>query len=343
MKKKTRNKIISLSPKEGVVLPTEVDINTYKVMYGLFNAKPDVETKFLKGRKKIEIEDINDLNNKIQEKLEILKVVTSLTSADITFYDKRLKNFSNISDFFNYNWNTSQKIKTINLIWNFSIKIEKYPLPQPHTLTLRLGSKPKPSEIFHVIMDQNDSEMDEYFSSAVCKVDFVNRLISEELITIVFNWYESLSSAKEGGYLEKLINKYDRQIADFVPYLFVIVILILIYSVVNNTIEIPNQITNWNILFKELVLGIIIASIVIIISFFSGKLFGHYKIYHTLSKLNIYTMFEITNGDKEKNKNIEKDNWKLINELGKYLLVWVVTSIFAYLLPIIIKLLTIKG
>lgn len=339
---KKSQKITPLSSIEGNLLPSDVDIKAYKSMFYLLNAKPDTEIKFLKEKRRIELEDIYNLNEKVQEKLKTLNVVVGITSLDVIFYDKRAKSFGSWLEFTQVDWVIPQKIKTINITWDFSLKLPQYRVPQRHTLKVRLGTKPRTSEIFHIVVDEDDLELDEYLSSVVCKVDFINPLIADELINIVSIWYESLSQIHKRSKLDILFDKYPKQIADLVSYLIPITVLILTYSIVNNFVQIPNQISNWTLFLREIVLGLTVVTISLIIAFFIGQILSHYKVLHTLLKLRDYSMFNITKGDINRNKEVKEENSKVIKELSLQALVYVVFSFIVYILPYITKLLFIK-
>ena len=116
-----------------------------KAMFYMFAGKPDSIVKIFDRRIVIKIEDIEELNLRIKEKLENHRIEGVLTSVDIGYENNKIDQLSSWDEFASKNWNIADVTDHILVKWDFLIKLPQYPIPQRHTLVVRLSSGIDPS------------------------------------------------------------------------------------------------------------------------------------------------------------------------------------------------------
>jgi hypothetical protein len=163
-----------------------IDLDQFKSLYYLLNAKPDSQLRLLKEDKEIDFNDLVELNEKVVSKLKTESLETSITTITIVFKSKKVSTYNNWLEFSRTNWNIADQTLSISINWDINVKLPEHELPQRHTLKVRLGSAVRPSEMFQLMMTSDkDDELMEATSNGVCKVDFINHVIANELLAIV--------------------------------------------------------------------------------------------------------------------------------------------------------------
>lgn len=165
----------------------------YKACMYLLNAKPDSETRIFNLGKRIYEKDIENLNEQIDEKLSKHNIDNLQTKVYVSLDKKGALEFNDFREFQQYKWhNNSNEVKTVVIEKDFYLQLAKYKFPQRHVLKIRIGSTLKPHE-FISLMFQNDTKEEELeieISDVICRIDFIDHVVSKELFNIVSEWYE---------------------------------------------------------------------------------------------------------------------------------------------------------
>ena len=311
----------------------EVNLTDYKSFYYWLNAKPDTKIKILQEPKLIKLSDLDELNKRIQEKIQTHDIFISFGKIDLIFERGRVESYSNWNSFDNANFNNSNITSSISMEWDIQIKIPEYKLPQGHNLRVRIGSSIRPNEFFSLLtQSDNDVEILENTSFIVSKVDFLNVSMSEELLNIVERWHEALSPIKETNHLQSIFTKGKRLIASIIESLYPLIFLLLYYIIVK-LMEFFNIFELENISFNGiLIIGIGFAFIYYFASNI-GEIFGR-RIYNKIESYLTPHIFDISNGDK--NKRIEnfaknrKRDWKIVREIFLTILGSILSVVISY-------------
>ena len=199
-KMRRADEVIASTPREAL-----------KAMFYMFAGKPDSIVKIFDRRIVIKIEDIEELNLRIKEKLENHRIEGVLTSVDIGYENNKIDQLSSWDEFASKNWNIADVTDHILVKWDFLIKLPQYPIPQRHTLVVRLSSGIDPRQLFQLMISKGFDELDkidEQVAPCHCRVDFINHILSQELINVVEEWNKSrLQPATRVGlchYLKKI-------------------------------------------------------------------------------------------------------------------------------------------
>lgn len=315
----------------------ENQMKQFQALYYLFKGKRDTDIKLFDENKQFSYSDILDIHEKINKKLELHEIVTNIVNITIGFDNKDIKNFGSWSEFKNTDWNISAKTKYITIEWDFNIILpnQLQNVPQTHTLRLRIGNNLKPSEMIHVFFQGDDEcDIDEMRSEMVCKIDFVNAQICNELKLVVSGWYDSLAKNTEENKLIRFINKNHEKIQALVIFFFLTAGIILSNYLLNffSTSQLlPSDSSQKQFLF-------ITCSIPLLYIFYNlGDFYGTKIHRKTIHKLKRNSMFSLTKGDKNKKEEIILSNKKLLNQLALEIFCSFSVNLATYLIGLILK------
>lgn len=151
------------------------------------------------------------LEKTINDKLWLNGVENIATTIDIVFNNKEILNFKSLEQLESYNFDILNcSTKSISLEWDFFVKINGYEIPQRHTVSVRIASSPMPSDLFKILLSggfDESHDLDIQSSTMICKVDFINNILAEELINIVSNWNDLCENAiEEKGKVKRIIH-----------------------------------------------------------------------------------------------------------------------------------------
>ena len=312
-----------------------IRLDDFKSFFYQLNGKPDTEIRLLKAKKILEIADIRSINEQVAAKLENHEIKAEISSINFVLSNRKIKDYSNWLEFERENWDTkNEKIQTFSIKWDILIKLPKFTLPQRHSMKLRIGGDILPKDIFQLMLTSDDiSQLIEAQTPTVYKVDFINDIISGELLNIVDNWHQGLKDCPKSAPIEEFFKKNGKLLISplvrySVPVLFLTITSIFYDSLlpffrIQNTISIDS-------LQKTAVFMIAIFTV----GLFVGRKTEEF-IDKKVDKLECHPKFSITRGDKKAVEEYEKSNKKLTQEIISRIL-WTV-SLFplTYLLKIL--------
>jgi len=290
-------------------------LDDVKSFFYLMNAKPDTSIQLLKGRKKIALSDIRDLNERIQRKLENHDLIGQIASINLIFEKGKIQDYSTWGEFERETWHTiNNKTEAISLTWDISIKLPKYQNPQRHTLKVRVGQSVSPKDMMELVFNSdNMSELIEKRAEGVVKVDFIDQVVASELIEKVNNWYDGLKKMPDDIGIQKIIEKYQNFIVGVIHNFTPILILLLYHYYFTSFCKWSNlsNITLSNIQF------LLISFITV---YFIGSMLAKKFARWTDKKIDDYegiSQFEITKGDENALQEAEINNKTVTKSLLK--------------------------
>jgi hypothetical protein len=320
--------------KKETGLTTKIDLDQFKSLYYLLNAKPDSQIRLLKENKKMDFDDLLELNSNIISKLRTESLETSITTITVVFKNKKVNTYNNWLEFERTNWQISDQTLSISINWDINIKLPEHELPQRHTLKVRLGSPIRPNEIFQLIMTSDkDDELMEATSNGVCKVDFINAVIANELLAIVEEWYAGLKNNVSKNKIIIFSEKHNKSIAFIVNLIIPLSGIFIGYNLISRKIL---SISEWNSTnYNSVLFTTAFAFSVIYIATLVSRLVSN-KVYSQLKNFSGYSMFELTKGDKNSISEIDKKNNKIKTGIvTQFIIALIVTLISLFLGKII--------
>ncbi len=304
--------------KKGELAAPSVD--QVKSLFYLFNGKPDSQIKLLKKPKTISLGDLQNLKEAIDNKLDTENLVVSATSILLQFHSNKIWSFKSYAEFNRTNFKIPDKTKSMTIQWELFIKLHNYEMPQKHTLTFRIGSELKPSEVFHLLMmDDKDEILPQATSPAVVKVDFVNAVLATELLSIVERWYGTLENNEKSDAIIRFTHRRRRYMAFLLESFYLFIILIFLFLIFRYTL-LNIDFQNWSQgHFVKFTLLSFISYGVVKIVMDLANIHGA-NLFKRLTKYESYSEFKFTSGDvnaiadiKRKNNSIKT---KVLLQLG---------------------------
>ena len=172
-------KFLSSLPKESL-----------KSLLYLMTGKPDSNIKLFHRPIFIDQNDISELNDAVQQKLAQHQTPVSQVTIDICYSKNKFTTYGRWQEFIDTKWNIPNTTESLSIKWDFFVLWPTYAVPQRHTLSIKIASKLKPLQILQAVFSKDPDEMDDFEITApvMCRVDFIDHLMSEELINIVEKW-----------------------------------------------------------------------------------------------------------------------------------------------------------
>jgi hypothetical protein len=168
-----------------------------KSMFALLVGNPDSIAKFFHKPMIIARDDIDKLDEAICTKLGIHQIEGSKTTFDLTLSDNTVLQFERWKDG-NLNLALPQHVTAVRIRWDFMVRLPRYELPQRHVLTVRMGSDLNVARIMQAAFSRDPADVDSYELAnfpLYCRVDFINQLLSQELINAVDSWQQGTREA----------------------------------------------------------------------------------------------------------------------------------------------------
>ena len=264
----------------------------------------------------IDMEALQDLNNRIVEKFKNIDEAGFAINVSVKFEKRRMLTFGSWQDFEAHPWNENDAINSLTICWDFNAIFPKYKGTQPHTLVVRLANNMSPQEMLKMIVSgevEDIQDADSNFFPIYTRVDFINQVLAEELINIVTVWVQGLDEAKDENwkFIEK-IKEHKRKIGKAAEYITYYVLLISIAVcemkfIRNLGFSTVSELTN------SMVCSMFISFVTLYIAFNLDKKISHKlgeRLFELLKGYGELYMFNITKGDKQFQNAMEKSNAK---------------------------------
>jgi hypothetical protein len=327
------SKIDDLS--ETGIVPKDT-LEQFKALYYLIKAKRDTEVILFNKNKSFRRCDLLQLHDRVKDKLRLHTVLTNTVCVVVSLSNKEFKTFGTWESFVSYDWEIAESTQYISIEWDFNLLIPELQnqIPQTHTLKIRIGREIRPNEMIQVIFQGgDDTDLEEAASQVVCKIDFVNATICEELKGMMSRWYDGLPINSQEQKVVKFVVKNNQKVREFIILSFLTSCAILLNYIAHK----------FNFSNGDLVQKIFLFSSITIITFYifyrSGGLFANRAIGHTVERFKKNPIFEFTNGDNNKITEVAAHNRKLVGKLSIDLVISIIANVIAWGLgELIVKL-----
>ncbi len=221
---------ITDSPEKRVVasLPRE----SVRSLFHLLAGKPDSVQKTYAREIIVSVESIVDLHERILDKLRNHHIDGLTASVDVTYENDTTVQFGSWSEFTGHRWTGPESTKEVIAKWDFLVAMPEFEMPQRHTLSVKITGDPKPFEMLRSVLstDVDDLENIEFkLVPVIARVDFINHILSKELISIVDDWNEALPQPDKNGAIYKFINKHSDKLTSFIRNLLPLLSFIVAY------------------------------------------------------------------------------------------------------------------
>ncbi len=295
--------IVEVNPKNEI---SKIDINNASALLALLHGKNDSICKLFKKEIKVDKAKLKTLNTMIMDKLELHEIQAVSTTIDVSFTNKKTLNFKSWDEFVSYDFNQiTYPTRAIYIQWDFFLLLSGYKVPQRHTINVRITSSPQPSDMFRAMLTggfDGDDEIDFQTCTMICRVDFINNTLAEELINVVGSWNDICENAiSERGIFKKWIYNHGSLIANCGEFFTMLSICALIAITIKYGIS-----KEWLTVNNVTMIFVLI----FLIPFFEliktiGEKVGQ-TTYNKISQIMRIHIFTLSDGDSKKIERLKK-------------------------------------
>lgn len=287
---------------------TMENLRNANALLALLHGKSDSVCRLFDKEIIVDINQLDNLNSLVLEKLGLHSVSAITTSVDVSLTDKKTLSYKAWEDFKKENFNAiNSATKSIFIQWDFFATFSGYKVPQRHTLNVRIASSLQPSDMFKVLLNGGLDEKDSFdiqCCTTVCKVDFINNALAEELLNVVQKWTELCESAcSEKGRVRPFLFKHRNALANIVE-LCVVFSFCMIVAI---AIKLLNRYGFAGTELKNLVYLFIFMVPITTVAKKLGRHFGK-KVYSELDNLMETHIFRISLGDTKQVQKIAEES-----------------------------------
>lgn len=307
--------------KENNELFSKENMQNASALLALLHGKSDSICRFFNKEIIVDKAQLKTLNEMIIEKLTLHNVSAITTSMDIVFTSKKILTFKSFEEFLKQDFEIINDVtKSIFVQWDFFVNLN-YSVPQRHTVSVRISSTPKPSDIFKVLLNGGFDDVDDISiqsATTLCKVDFVNNTLAEELVNVISTWNDLCESATaKKGRIRHFLFKHKNAISSISKFSAMYCICIIISVLIKLLISYKQLSINSEFLFFSIIIIFPITSLLTSI----GKSISQ-SIYDKCENLLETHIFVLSKGDKKENERIKEKGkcskeafWFIVNTL----------------------------
>jgi len=286
---------------------SQENIQNASALLALLHGKTDSITKMFKKEIVVDIVKLVQLKNMMNEKLALHYITDSSTNIVFTFANKKVLSFKSWIEMEKYDFNQiNSSTQSINIQWDFFAKLN-YDMPQRHTFNLRIVSSPKPSDVFKALLGGGFDENQDFeiqTCTMICRVDFINNTLAEELLNVAARWNELCECAATiNGKTKVILFKKRNNFAKIAELLFILISSMLIALLIK--ILYNKLLINFNL--ETLIYGLIFSVPVLQIIRSLGHAIGK-KLLEKFEGLMETHIFKITTGDYKMMQKIKKES-----------------------------------
>lgn len=174
-------------------------------------------TELFKNPVLIAPKDLESLAQKVSAKLNQLRVDAKsiLMKTIITFDKDRTYQLIGWNQLYSYKWEIPERTNAIVLTWEFMYKLDEHCKPELHILSVRITESINPMQFLRAALSSDRDEierLDIKMAPVACEVDYVDNLLSRELVRIVSEWHQALRKPVPLTGIGEQIQKYQRYI-----------------------------------------------------------------------------------------------------------------------------------
>jgi|GEM_PF-6169784 len=319
-------------PTEFNSLLKDIPKESLKSIFHLIFGKPDSIVKRYTGPFVVSVADIEILNNQINNKLSNHDVIGTTSNITVACSNNMNYEFKDWLAFNKYPWSIPETSESLAIKWEFMVKLPNYETPQRHAVTLRISAGSFSIHFLQAIFSKNPDDLDDAdqdMSPMFCRVDFINAILSEEILNIIDSWHKTLKKPDFCFSPFWSLRKYHSKLLKLVHLSFPsIFILAWIWAFIrySSTVTANDPISFLQLKFFAFWL---------FVSFFAIPLtteIGEWlsdKIHEILHRSDKHQSIEITTGDKNLQNELLKKQQNSVWKISAYIFLSILINCFS--------------
>jgi hypothetical protein len=168
--------------------------DTLQQIFHVIAGQPNHVVELLNDPILIGLDDIGTLHSQVMNKLKHYDVSAQEFSATVVLAETRYEEFGSWRVLADKDWHIPDRTTSVTLKWRFLIQFPGETKPSSHGVTVRIAGQPRPFEYMQAMFSKDPDEPEPLEigpATTTCRVDFVDHLLSRELLAIVSNWHRS--------------------------------------------------------------------------------------------------------------------------------------------------------
>jgi hypothetical protein len=298
----------------------KVSKETLKSLLYMVAGKPDSNIKLFRARIRIQPSDIVELNDMIQQKLSNHDVAAAITTVSVNYLSDEIEQYGVWAEFVEHKWNTHKETESITVKWDFIVKLPLYQLPQRHTVVVKIASKITPLHVMQAMFSKDPDEMenlDSEIAPCVCRIDFINHVLSDEIMRIVEQWHKARIKPLYDPTYEKFLKKHKTAIARTIHYSIPFFATTFAAGVLNKYVA-TTYATTASLtvgILKEFMFWLLGSAVVIAFMLQIGRWIAS-SAFDAINSYGEHAIFDFTNGDKNRQNKLEQKNKDAIKKFS---------------------------
>jgi len=314
---------------------TSISRDDLRSLFYVFSKKANTISQNFYGKSIIKKDDIIELSSKIFEKLKLNQVDMCTCCIVVALKNNKFLEFGGLEKFTEHTFDEGDVVENIVLKFNFLMNIDRS-VPQHYSMNIRLAGSMSPMFLLRHIFNQVQNDFDDIenmLPSSIVNIDYVEAIMSDELILIVENWYKSRRQVVIEGKIIEWIKKNNNLFPN-ISSIFCTLVGITISSI----LLFRHDFSFLNYMGEYRRASILILSFfgMVWISKYIGKRVG-YSIKKNIQKMGEIPIFQLTKGDLSNLDKIAQNN---SNSKIKLILHFCIQFILGFFASYVVWLLT---
>ncbi len=163
-----------------------------------------------------------------------------------------------------------------------------------------------------MMSSDKDDEILEATANGVCKVDFISTVIANELLQIIDDWYAALENNVDESKLIRFAEAQKKNLAIAMDTIISLVSILIAYKygIIKISSMPEMEIERYSQFLSIFAIGVGI----VFVGSLAGKLAGN-KVFTSIAKFRDYSMFRLTNGDRNCIAETARKNERIRNSI----------------------------
>lgn len=272
-------------------------------MFKLVVSKSYCEMQIFPGPILIKKDDLKELYSQFASKAKRQDLQGANFNAIVSFESNKSTEYGSWDSLNSGSWETAEITKSLVLKWNFLVRLPNVAKPEHHSVVVRLCNAMHPVQYLQAAFSKNPDELEKIeFDDApmLCRVSVPDSLLSKELIEIAANW----NKARRRPFISipwiKNLKRYSAGIGEIISFSVYVFTIVAYFAWYLDKFFIGVANSPFNLGHVKLIV-IMFVSFIVVANFanrFSKWLGGVAE--RQLDKFGRFTVFELTNGDNNK-------------------------------------------
>jgi hypothetical protein len=249
----------------------------------------------------VAIDDIRLLYKQINEKLSRQDTSPISFSAIAGYENGKSQEYGSWERFNAEDWSSPDVLHSLSLTWRFMLSLPRAEKPSLHSVNVRVSAAVSPQHVIQALFSKDPEEAEQMQLSMVtmsARIDFVDHILSQELLELISKWNKSLRSPEHVFPFMKWVKLKTDPICKIVRRSLPILATMTCFSFfIHYSQQLDRTAPVTTEILTNIILWLMASIILIYLSLMFGRSLSSY-INKQLKRFGRFTSIELTRGDK---------------------------------------------